>query len=316
MNAAESKTAKDEAIIKALCYADIFGFPLTLEEIVCYSPGTKITPGEATERLKKSKALRKLVNQNSQFYYLEGREDNCKLRENREALSKKKLNIALRRLIPLQGIPFLRTAIVTGALAAFNSPEGDDVDLLVISSPRRIWTTYFFLRLWRLFGHNPDICFNMFLSLGDLYMKGNNQNFFYAREILGGIAIFDENEAYDELLEINTWIFEFFPSYITTAERQGYQIERSPRWRRRQNQMEKLLNSPLGDLLEYVVRKTQFRQMVKSTPGAADRMTATRIKLHKSDNRPPILSKYEKNVAKWLDKYYGEAGLAKKKTKA
>ncbi len=294
---------QDEAIIRALCYSDIFGFPMTLEEIVRFSPHSGLTVQKAAARLDGRDPLGKIVCRRDEFYYLAGREENCELRRKRESVSKKKLEIALRRLMPLQGIPFLRTAMITGALAAFNSPEGDDVDLLIISAPRRVWTTYFFLRIWRLFGHNPDICFNMFLSEGDLYLQDSNQNFFYAREILGGISILNDTRAFDRLLQENPWIFEYFPSYIPDDERLGLSIERSPRWRRRQNRLEKLLGGPVGDVLEFAARKAQFREMVKNTPGAAGRMSATRIKLHKSDNRPPILNRYEENIRVWLARY-------------
>lgn len=299
----DSERAKDEAIIKALCYSDIFDFPLTLEEIVRFTPQGRLSVNEAAGRLEKSKALNCVVRKNSRFYHLVGKEGNCRFREEREPTSKKKLAFALKRLVPLQGIPFLRTAIITGALAAFNSPEADDIDLLIISAPRRVWTTYFFLRFWRLFGHNPDICFNMFLSEGDLHLQGNNQNFFYAREILGGISVLNETLVFDQLISENPWIFDFFPSYISDGERQGHHIDRSPRWRRRQARLEKLLGGLMGDLLECVARKTQYKEMIRNTPGAADRMSATRIKLHKSDNRPPILRKYEENMRFWLDKY-------------
>jgi hypothetical protein len=305
---AEDKCRIDESIIKALCYADIFNFPLTLEEIVRFAPGERITVDQADERLKKSKPLRKLVGQNKPFYYLKGRHDNCKVRETREPDSKQKLNLALRILVPLQGIPFLRTAMITGALAAFNSPEGDDVDLLIISAPRRAWTAYFFLRLWRRFGHNPDICFNMFLSEGDLHLTGNNQNFFYAREILGGITIFNESGTRENFFEQNLWVYDFFPSYIHDSERSGFAINRSPGWRRRRSRLERLLGGPIGSIFEYAVRKIQFRQMADSTPGAEKRMTATTIKLHKSDNRPPILNKYEHNVKKWMELYRNVSG--------
>lgn len=303
----DKKCKMDESIIKALCYADIFNFPLTLEELVRFSPGDRITVDQAEERLKKSKPLRKLVERNDHFYFLAGREDNCKVREAREPASKQKLDLALRILVPLQGIPFLRVAMVTGALAAFNSPAGDDVDLLIITAPRRAWTSYFFLRLWRRFGHNPDICFNMFLSEGDLHLKGTNQNFFYAREILGGITIFNEHAIRENFFEQNLWVYDFFPSYIQDSERTGFAIDRSPGWRRRRSWLERLLDGPIGNLFEYAVRKFQFRQMVDSAPGAEKRMTATTIKLHKSDNRPPILNKYEQNIKKWLSLYHEEA---------
>jgi hypothetical protein len=143
----------------------------------------------------------------------------------------------------------------------------------------------------------------MFLSEEDLELKGKGQNFFYAREILGGIRVFDETGSFQRFLDSNRWVFDFFPSYFADEERLGFSIGRSPRWRRRQSRLERLLSGPLGDLLEYAARKTQYRQMVKSTPGAARRMGPTRIMLHKSDNRPPILNRYEQNVRHWLGKY-------------
>lgn len=302
MTPVEPQKNIDEAIIRALCYSDIFGFPLTLEEIVRFSP-EDITIDEARNRLSRGKAIRTVVKKNSHYYYLDGREENCELRDRREGVSKRKLDIAIKRLTPLQGIPFLKSAMITGALAAFNSPEGDDIDLLIISAPRRIWTTYFFLRVWRMFGHNPDVCFNMFFSEEDLELTGTDRNFFYAREVLGGIPVYNEFASAESLFNENPWIYRFFPSYFDDEERRGFSLNRSPRWRRRRQRLEKMLSGPMGDVFEYIVRKTQFRQMVKSTPGAANRMSPSRIKLHKSDNRPPILNKYEQNVRSWLHKY-------------
>lgn len=172
----ENRRLQDEAMIKALCYADIFNFPLTVEEIVRFSPDTAITIDEADQRLNSEGPLSGVVRRDGNFYFLDGRGDNCQLRRDREAESRQQLDIALRRLIPLQGIPFLRGAAITGALAAHNSPAGDDVDLLIISSRGRTWTAYFFLRLWRRFSHNPDICFNVFISESDLVFR--NQNLF------------------------------------------------------------------------------------------------------------------------------------------
>ncbi len=292
----------------SLCYADIFRFPLTVEEIVRFAPGEELTVEEARKRLASSEALAAVVDRRDSYYFLKGREENCRVRDGREPPSREKLEIAVRRMAPLQGIPFLRTALVTGALAAFNSPRDDDIDLLIITAPRRPWTTYFFLRLWRRFGHNPDFCFNMFLSEDKLHLEGNNQNFFYAREILGSIAVYDEHGAFDRFLAENPWVFDFFPSYLPDDERRGFAIRRSPAWRRRRRLLEKLLSGPAGDLFESLVRKIQFRQMVKSTPHAAGRMDASTIKLHKSDNRPPILNRYDRNVETWIARYRRAAG--------
>jgi len=296
----EAGRQADETIISSLCYADIFRFPLTVDEIVRFAPETKITIDEATARLNSSKELQALVKEKGGYYFLEGREGNVQMRLDREAESKQQLKVALRRLIPLQGIPFLRAAAVTGALAAFNSPVGDDIDLLIISARGRTWITYFCLRLWRRFGHNPDICFNVFLTEGDLVFR--NQNLFYAREILGALPIFNTG-AFERFIEANLWIYDIFPSYTPDPERQGFRLPQSPRWRRRQRFAEKLMAGPFGDIIEYAVRKVQSKRLIKSSPGASLSMRRNRIKLHKQDNRNPILDKYDQRVDEWLTRY-------------
>lgn len=302
---AGSGHALDESIIRSLCYADIFGFPMTLDEIVRYATETKTTVTAVGKRLTTSAALGKIVKSDGELFYLEGRAENCQRRRDRAIESRKQLEIALRRLTPMQGIPFIRSAAITGALAALNSPPGDDVDLLIITAPGRTWTTYFFLRLWRRFGHNPDICFNMFLSEGDLTL--DSENLFYAREVLGALPVLD-NGAFGRLIEVNSWISDFYPSFTPDPERQGFRLARSPRWLRRQRRLERLLARVLGDMLEIVVRRVQERSFLSSNPGAAAGMRPNLIKLHRHDNRPPIIEKFEQRTRERVAAYRQLAG--------
>ncbi len=283
---------------------------MTLEEIVRFAQ-VKITPEQAAERLKKGKSLAEIVNEQGGYYFVGGREGNCGLRQEREAESRKQLKIALKRLIPIQGIPFLRMAAITGALAAFNSPAGDDIDLLIITSRSRTWTTYLFLRLWRRFGHNPDICFNIFLTEGDLVFR--NENLFFAREILGSLPVFN-NGAFEDFVGANPWVFDIFPSFFADPVRQEYKLPLSPRWRRRQRRLEFLLAGPLGDLLELLARKAQSRILINAAPDAAMNARRNRIKLHKHDNRSPILDRYEQRCQEVIGRYRENAKLETKPT--
>lgn len=301
----EAGRALDEALISALCYADIFSFALTVDEIVRFAPRASLTIGTATDRLNLSEGLKAIVGREGQLYHLAGREANCQRRLDRETESRQQLEIALKRLIPLQRIPFLRAAAVTGALAAFNSPAGDDIDLLIIASRGRTWIAYFFMRLWRRFGHNPDICFNVFLTEGDLVFR--NQNLFYAREILGALPIFNTG-AFERFIEANLWIYDIFPSYSPDPGRQGYSLSSSPRWRRRQRLAEKIMAGLVGDLLEFILRNIQSKNLIKASPGAALSMRRNRIKLHKVDNRNPILDKYDQRLTAWMAKYREATG--------
>jgi hypothetical protein len=306
----EQSRAVDEAILRSLCYSDVFNYPLRLKEIVRYATGVKMAIDEAGDRLSTSEPLKALVKTDGEFYFLEGRESYCQVRRDRETESRQQLAISQRRLVPLQGMPFLRMAAVTGALAAMNAPTGDDVDLLIISSRNRTWTTYFFLRLWRRFGHNPDFCFNVFLSEGDLVFR--KENFFYAREILGALPIFNSTGSFEKFLEANPWIYTVFPSYDRDRDRQKYHIPRSPGWIKRQGLMEKMLGGIPGDIFEFTIRTVQTRRLSSSSPGGSMSMRRNRIKLHKRDNRSPIMVKFDQRVEEWISRYRELSGPAVK----
>lgn len=310
---AGSGHALDESIIRSLCYADIFGFPMTLDELVRYAIETNTTAAAVSERLTSGAALGRIVKCDGELFYLDGRAENCQRRRDRAIESGKQLEISLRRLIPLQGMPFIRSAAITGALAALNSPPGDDVDLLIITAPGRTWTTYFFLRLWRRFGHNPDICFNMFLSEGDLTL--DSENLFYAREVLGAMPVLDTGSAFARLVEVNSWISRFYPSFNAAPERQRIRLARSPRWLRRQRRLESLLRGSMGDLLEAFVRRVQTRSFLSSNPEAAAGMRPNLIKLHRHDNRPPIIEKFEQRTRERIAAYRQLAGPPLKSVK-
>lgn len=74
-------------------------------------------------------------------------------------------------------------------------------------------------------------------------------------------------------------------------------------WRRRQHQAERLLTGPVGDLFEYLVNRIQEKHLISSATETSMRMRRNRIKLHKRDNRSPILDKYEQRIHAWTGRY-------------
>jgi predicted nucleotidyltransferase len=65
----------------------------------------------------------------------------------RHAEAQRKWKIARRLTKRLAWAPFVRSIIGSGSLAMFNTNKESDLDLLIITAPRRIWTARLFLLL-------------------------------------------------------------------------------------------------------------------------------------------------------------------------
>lgn len=169
-------TAIEKAIIKTLCYADVFDYPLTREEIHRYliyedkghseiavpalnSDFRKVSgsqpPAEESDRFRiKSgmtadviyQAIDHLVSQNqiksqSNYYYLPKRSLLAGYRHKRNQISKPKLGKAYFISKYLAKIPTIEGVFVTGALAMENAHKHDDIDLMIITKTNWLWTT-------------------------------------------------------------------------------------------------------------------------------------------------------------------------------
>jgi len=201
---------KRQAILKTLHYADIFDYPLKVEEIHRYL----VKP-------LKIDVLKEILSQmgSGPYYCLPGREGIVELRKRRQAWSQPKLRKARKITSFLKFIPWIKLIGVTGALAVENSDEGDDIDLLVITTPKRLWLTrglvVTFLLLtgqYRRPGKVKDrICPN--LMIGEDALEFPNRDLFTAHEIAQMRPIFDRNDTYQKFLQANSWIKDFLPNW-------------------------------------------------------------------------------------------------------
>ena len=152
-----SKPSFKDAILRTLCYADIFDFPLTSEEIhrflICdqnqnISEVAECLPAEmvGTPRTVE-KAMRGAEQMSSinGYYFLKGRRRTVLLRRKREKHARKKAAIAKGVGKWLMRIPTIKMVALTGALAMQNSEENDDIDLMIITSRNRLWITRLFV---------------------------------------------------------------------------------------------------------------------------------------------------------------------------
>lgn len=201
---------KKQTILKTLHYADIFDYPLRFEEIQKYSVETLAV-----------EVLKEILSQmgSGPYYCLPGREEIIELRKRREVYSQPKLKKARKVAALLKFIPWIKLIGVTGALAVENSDPGDDIDLIIVTAPKRLWLTrglvVTFLRLtgqYRRPGKIKDkICPNLMLSKDALDFP--DHDLFTAHEIVQMKPIYDRENTYQQFLQANRWLKDFLPNW-------------------------------------------------------------------------------------------------------
>jgi hypothetical protein len=214
-----------KAVLKTLAYADVFAYPLTLEEIHLFliTPSGKAYFLKEIEKELTSSELHFLIESQKNYFFLKNRQEIISLRQERDFYSSQKLKIAKRAAGWLKLIPFIKMVGITGNLAMKNADEDDDIDLLIITGQKRLWLT----RLLTIFltelvskRRRPEdkevkdkICLNMFLDEEHLTLPQNEQNLFTAHEIYQLKILWQKENIYQKFLKENQWCKKFLPNW-------------------------------------------------------------------------------------------------------
>lgn len=210
----------DENTIASLEYHDIFGFPLTKDELVKWKTNFGKTPVKS----------RKIVVKNG-FYVFTGSEGLVLQRKLREKISKEKVKIAKRAALILAKVPTVKMVGVTGSLAMMNAREESDIDLMVVTSENHLWMTRLLsIVLLRQSGvksrranmkdEKDMICLNIWMDEGDLRIT--KKNIYTAHELAQIIPLVNKNKTHERLLWENRWILKFWPNAVKIQKQEAW----------------------------------------------------------------------------------------------
>ena len=210
------------AILKTLAYADIFDYPLTLEEINRYL----LAPGALQARAPGASKLLAAgkISQSGKYYFLPHRQKLVDIRKNREQFSLYKLRQARSIAQKLAKLPNVFGVFVTGALAVANTSASDDIDLLIITRANKLWTTRFLATLYlELMGvrRRPHtlkaanrICANMYLDETALSLPYAKRNLYTAHEVVQTKPLINKESIYERFLSANRWVLAYLPNTV------------------------------------------------------------------------------------------------------
>ena len=277
-------------MLEAVCYADVFDWPLTPAEVHRYLPVA--APVSAVVTALRSPRLRSKLDQGDGLVALAGRGDLFRSRRLRGAESERQMPRAVRAARAVAALPFVRFVAISGSLAVGASAQRSDVDLFVVTEDRRLWITRALsigvVRVGAAAG--LDLCPNYFLAESALEIP--DRDLFTAHELVQLVPIAGA-ATYEALLARNAWVRDFLPNATPRS------VPAEPRGMPVTALAERLLRAAVIDRIE---RWEMGRKVARFTAGEASeelRFTETACKGHFEGHRLRALDAYHGRVARF-----------------
>jgi hypothetical protein len=303
-----NQASAEKAVVKTLVYRDLFDYPLKAEEIRRFLIEKKTTGTVVKEALVRLESRRVIAKEGS-FYFLSDRKKIVSLRRKRQVISERKMKRANRYAALLRFVPWVRAIFVTGAVAAGNAEEKDDLDILTIVSPQRLWLTrlFVFLILIALGAKrrvearvaSNKVCPNMFFSVSALRLPKNEQNLYTAYEIAQVRPLWERSPIHQLFLAENSWIKRFLPNWKYRYKDTGMQGYSDALYEQRgcersegltAIQRNRNIFASILDFIEEIAYKLQIAYMARRR--TKEIVTRERILFHSSDLPAKVLEEY------------------------
>ena len=246
MNKADARTAA--AAARTLAYSAIFHFPLTANEVANRLIGNGPVLPTAVGQALAAGRRRGWWRQRAGYYFLP--HFSYRRRHRGWLESRRKMRRAEKLSRHWKPLGKIRLLAVTGSVAAMNAYAKDDIDILVIVSPAKLWQTRLEAE-WQLRRHrlprrpanlpmqrgkavNDKICPNVWLAADGLRLPESERNLFVAEEIMQMKIIFDKDNLYRHFLATNAdWLSHYLASWLalTGVKFQQPRAAQSLSWR-------------------------------------------------------------------------------------
>ncbi|MCS6835161.1 MAG: hypothetical protein NZ750_03980 [Anaerolineae bacterium] len=286
----------DRAVLCTILYADVFAFPLNLDEIAHFLIHPVPLPRELiAQRLMQSPFLRERLYMQDGYYAICERSDIVALRQAREQIAEGMMAEAVRYGRWLAHIPFVRMVALTGALAMRNPAHPrDDYDFFLITAPRRVWLARLcavvLVRLARLRG--VHLCPNYLLAQDDLAQA--RRDLYMAHEVVQMIPLYGR-EYYERMLAENDWTQDFMPNAQQRTQAYLSEVDgRLKAW------LERMLAGRLGDGLERWEQRRKQRRLTRLLSHESDaRLDSSSVKGHFVDHGQRVLAAYRERLQRY-----------------
>lgn len=210
------------AVINTLTYSDHFNYPLTKDELHARLIGHKLTQPKLLSVLG-ALLQSKEISKKGDYYFLPNKAELVKQRQIYNELSKPLLSHAKSLIPTLTVVSTIKAIYLTGSLAMSNTDGHDDIDLMIITSEGRLWTTRALLTLYtsllslrrtpKSTNNAGKLCLNLYLTPTALTMPRARQTIYTAYELIQALPLYDPDDTRASLLTSNSWAKKYLPNY-------------------------------------------------------------------------------------------------------
>lgn len=159
MTRTEGLLSDEDAVLAAVCYADVFDFALRRSELPTYLPMVAMEPDRIECVIADLVASGRLAD-DEDLVFLPDRPELAEMRAQRDQTSAEQWQQIRRHLPQLLDAPWVKAVLLTGSLAAGNPLPNSDVDLFLVLDHRRMWLGYLLVRLWARWPRKVEFCPN------------------------------------------------------------------------------------------------------------------------------------------------------------
>ena len=302
-----------QSILKTLAYFDVFGYPLTKEEIWKYlvyygypdNTDLWITYTDFVCQLQQLEQLHQFQHKDG-FYFLSGREENVAIRQRAVKWFEQKMKIAKRAVKKIRWAPFLRAVFVCNTLAGPGLKEESDIDVFIITRRGRIWLVRFlatlvlkFFRLRTFKNKTKDkVCLSFYVTDDNLNLSkiAIDEDVYLMYWLAQLIPIYDPDNLRSSIQRANQWVKKYLPNAFVPFElSERLRVGNRKISKFVKNLLEKIWGGGYGDLMERQAREAQKARIKMSYKGAGVIVNDSMLKFHENDRR----AEYRQ---RWLEK--------------
>lgn len=294
-------TKNHQAILSAICYSDVFNFPLTKSEIHANSKfeGTDETLEIAIQQLIELNHI-KFANG---FYILSTANlPIIEQRKKREAYFANSYETVKKYSHFISKFPFVQGVYLSGSYSKSQMSEGDDIDYFIITKSNRLWLCRSMLRGYKKFFVRKStryFCMNYFLD--EQHLEVPDKNIFVANEVKTLVPAYNF-DLYKQFQAANEWTNSFLPNKplydkSLLQDKQHFPVKRF---------FELVLNGKLGDWLEKKLfvfmekrRKRKFQSFTKEEFDLNMRTQKNAEKHHPAGTQGRVLQGYKERMAQF-----------------
>jgi predicted nucleotidyltransferase len=280
------RPSEERAVLQSVVYAALFDYPLTVTQLRESLIGEVADESTLLRWFNSSAYLQRTVEYVDGYFFPRGRRDLLLTRARREVTSRSLLTELQGPLRIITHMPFVRMVALSGSLAHLNAEPDADLDLFVITSPHRVWTTTVLtLAIARLLGWRRRLCLNYVVSERALWIAP--ADLFSANQIVHLQPLIGE-ATYLKFLDANRFVERFYPNFTRRSV-----SAREPRtW------LEPLFDYTVGPIVEqvcHVLYRTHLKRRAHTWKSRDQvRLEPECLKLHTQSHRREVMERFER----------------------